>query len=154
MSESSHTSASIQQLVERQARAWENGDAEAIVNDFAEGATFVVPGATFRGRQEIKAAAEDYFANFTSTQVTIKRIIASGNEGAVEWSWSDEDKKTGQKNTADDAIIFELENGKIAYWREYIETTNGEEEWSCPNGYLLGRLYEGIVPLDLKKIKF
>ena len=127
MSGSSQTMlASIQHLVNRQARAWENADVEAIVADFAEDARFVVPGTSFRGKQEIRAAAKDYFANFTNTQVTVKRIIGNDNEGAVEWSWSDQERKTGKKNSADDAIIFELENGKITYWREYIDSQSPE----------------------------
>ena len=30
-------------------------------------------------------------------------------------------KKTGETSRAEDAIIFELEDGKIKYWREYID---------------------------------
>ena len=112
---------SIRQLVKRQARAWENADAATIVADFAEDALFIVPGFRFEGRQAIKQAAEDYFAQFTDTTVTIKRIIVQENEGAVEWIWSDVNKETSQRTDADDAIIFELQNDKITYWREYID---------------------------------
>ncbi len=53
--------------------------------------------------------------------MTIKRIVLSGDEGAVEWTWSETNKKTGKQSQAEDAIIFELEKGKIKYWREYID---------------------------------
>jgi limonene-1,2-epoxide hydrolase len=51
----------------------------------------------------------------------IKRILVKGNEGAVEWSWSEKNRKTGEESQAEDAIVFELEGGKIKYWREYID---------------------------------
>lgn len=111
----------IKQLVERQAKAWESADSDKIIADFAEDSLFIVPGSTFRGKQQIKESAESYFAEFTEIQITIKRIIANGNEGAIEWSWSDKNKKTGKTSQAEDAIVFELEEGKIKYWREYID---------------------------------
>ena len=113
---------SIQQLVERQANAWETADSDKIIADFAEDSLFIVPSSTFRGKQQIKEAAEQYFAEFIDTKVTINQIITNGNKGAVEWSWSDRNKKTGEISQAEDAIIFELEAGKIKYWREYIDT--------------------------------
>ena len=121
VSMSSSPTLSMHQLVKRQAQAWENADAETVVADFAEDALFIAPGYRFEGKQAIKRAAEDYFAHFTDTTITIKRIIAQGNEGAVEWLWSDVNRKTNQRTNADDAIVFELHNGKITYWREYID---------------------------------
>ncbi len=120
-SDSKPIDARIKQLVERQANAWETANPDKIVADFAEDSVFIVPGSTFRGKQEIKKAAEGYFAEYTDTKVKIKRIIANGNEVAVEWSWSERNKETGKNSQAEDAIIFELEEGKIKYWREYID---------------------------------
>lgn len=111
----------IKQLVERQANAWKNGDSDKIIADFVEDCLFIVPGSTFKGKRQIKESAESYFAEFAETQITIKRIIANGTEGAIEWNWSDKNKKTGEITQAEDAIIFELEGGKIKYWREYID---------------------------------
>jgi uncharacterized protein (TIGR02246 family) len=111
----------IKQLVQRQANAWEAADSDKIIADFADDALFIVPGALCRGKEEIKAAAESYFAEFVDTKVTIKRIIVKGDEGAIEWTWSEKNKQTGQTSQAEDAIIFELEQGKIKYWREYID---------------------------------
>jgi uncharacterized protein (TIGR02246 family) len=111
----------VKQIIERQANAWETGDSEKIIADFAEDCLFVAPGSSFRNKQQIKEVAESYFAEFTDTKVTIKRIVLSGDEGAVEWTWSETNKKTGKQSQAEDAIIFELEKGKIKYWREYID---------------------------------
>lgn len=118
----------IRQLIERQAKAWETANSEQIIADFAEDSLFVVPGSTLRGKPEIKQAAESYFKQFTDTQVTIKRLIVSGNEGAIEWDWSEKDKETGKESKAEDAIIFELEGEKIKYWREYIDKESPKEE--------------------------
>lgn len=112
----------IEALVKKQALAWEQGNASSIVEDFAPSATFIAAGHLFQGVDAIAQAAEDYFRQFTDTKVTIKRIIIGGNQGAVEWDWSDRHRQTGKQSAAEDAIIFELQdNGKISYWREYIE---------------------------------
>lgn len=112
----------IEAILKKQALAWEQGDVSSIVEDFDPLATFIAAGYTFQGVEAIQQAAEDYFRQFTDTKVTIKRVIIDGNQGAVEWDWSDRNKKTGQQSEAEDAIIFELQdNGKISYWREYIE---------------------------------
>ncbi len=107
-------------LIQRQARGWENGDAAEIASDFAEDAIFIVDRLTLKGKAEIKAAATDYFKQFRDTKVTIKRVIIEGDKGALEWDWRDRHRQTGQVSYAEDAIIWELANGKIVYWREYI----------------------------------
>ncbi len=112
----------IKQIVERQANAWATADSEKIIEDFTDDCVFVVPGFIFKGKKQIKDMAENYFAGYTDVMVTIKRIIENGDEVAVEWSWSDTNRKTGKKAHAEDAIVFELEGGKIKYWREYIDT--------------------------------
>lgn len=111
----------IQKLVERQAQAWENANSEAIIADFAENGVFIAPGISLKGKEDIKKAAEDYFKGFTDTKIKITRIFGKGKEGAMEWTWSDKNKKTGEKSQLEDAIIFELEDGKIIYWREYFD---------------------------------
>ena len=112
----------IQDMVKKQALAWEQKDVFSIVDDFAPNATFIAGGFTFQGKKAIQKAAEDYFQQFTDIKVTIKRIIIDDYQGAVEWDWSDSNRKTGQISEAEDAIIFELQDdGQISYWREYIE---------------------------------
>ncbi|HEY9609540.1 MAG TPA: SgcJ/EcaC family oxidoreductase [Allocoleopsis sp.] len=116
----------IQQLVARQAKAWETADSNKVIADFADNCLFVVPGSKFKSKQEIKEAADSYFGNFTDIQVTIKRIIWKGSEGAIEWAWSEKDRETGKESQAEDAIIFELEGSQIKYWREYIDKESNQ----------------------------
>ncbi|MFM2315422.1 MAG: hypothetical protein RLZZ04_4700 [Cyanobacteriota bacterium] len=111
----------VQELIVRQAQAWEDQDAQAIADDFAENAVFIAAGFKFVGKEQVRKAAQDYFQQFHHTSVEIKRTIIDGDRGAVEWDWRDQNRKTGKSGWAEDAIIFELANGKIIYWREYIE---------------------------------
>ena len=121
VAEAVSTKEEISQMVRRQAQAWEEQDVMAITNDFAEDAIFIAAGFRFEGKQRIQQAAKDYFNQFHDTSVEIERIIIDGDRGAVQWDWSDRNRQSGQEGFAEDAIIFELENGKIVYWREYIE---------------------------------
>ncbi|VEP14195.1 conserved hypothetical protein [Hyella patelloides LEGE 07179] len=115
-----------QAMVQRQAEAWETGNVSGIVNDFAPNAVFIAGGFKFQGVEAIEKAATDYFRQFTDTKVTIKRIILSDTQGAVEWDWSDRNIQSDTISRAEDAIIFELQDdGKIIYWREYIEKVSG-----------------------------
>ena len=64
-------------------------------------------------------------------------MIIEDNQGAVEWDWSDRNKKTGQQSEAEDAIIFELQDdGKISYWREYIEKKDNLAVFKTGSNYL------------------
>ena len=121
MSQSLLSREQVEEMVIRQARAWENQDAKAIADDFAEDALFVAAGFRFEGQQGIEQAALDYFKDFHQTKVEIKRMIIEDNKGAVEWDWRDRNRKTNEEGFAEDAIVFELAEGKIVYWREYIE---------------------------------
>ena len=111
----------VEAIIRRQARAWENGKVETIVADFADDGLFIAAGKQFNGQEAIKTAAEDYFRQFTATKVKIKRIIVEDDSGSVEWDWSDRNRQTSVSGYGEDAIIFQLKNHKIVYWREYIE---------------------------------
>jgi uncharacterized protein (TIGR02246 family) len=117
-----NSSLAIESIVARQAKAWETGDTLGIVRDFAPNALFIAGDYTFEGIEAIEQAANDYFRQFSETKITIKRVIREDNQGAVEWIWSDRNMQTGKVARAEDAIIFELQaDGKIIYWREYIQ---------------------------------
>lgn len=124
ISMSSNLSSEVSSLIQRQAEAWQQAQVDQIIADFAEDAVFIVPGSTINGRDAIARAAEKYFDQYQNTQVEIHRIIYDHPYGAVQWSWRDVERQTGKKNYAEDAIIFELDNQQIVYWREYIEPQN------------------------------
>jgi uncharacterized protein (TIGR02246 family) len=118
------TIATVASLIERQARAWERADPEAIVADFAQDGLFISPGGRWQGREAIRRAAADFFAQAIDIRVTITRLLVDGELGAVEWTWSEHRLKSGQRHTAEDAIIFQIRDDKIVYWREYFDTAN------------------------------
>lgn len=108
-------------LVERQARAWESADPDAIAADFAQDGVLISPGGRWRGPEEIRAAARGFFAGADSVEIEITRVLVDGEEGAVEWTWNETPGSTGRRRRAEDAIVFEVRGGKISYWREYFD---------------------------------
>lgn len=118
------TKEQITTIIYRQAKAWEQQNAQAIANDFAEEAIFIAAGFKYEGKQQIVKAAQDYFQQFVNTQIKIQRIIIDGEQGAIEWDWCDQERQTGHTNYAQDAIILKIKESKIIYWREYIEKKN------------------------------
>ncbi len=110
-------------LVERQARAWERADIDAIVADFAPDGVLCSPGGRWQGPEEVRAAAAAFFAEATDIRVTVTRALLDGDQGAAEWTWSEVGCHDGRRREADDAIIFVLGgDDKIRYWREYFDT--------------------------------
>ncbi len=112
----------ITELIHRQARAWEQADPQAIVADFTPDGVLISPGGRWQGHAALREAAQSFFAGASSIKVAITRILVDGDQGAVEWTWSETRKATGQRHSMDDAIIFSVRDGKITYWREYIDT--------------------------------
>jgi uncharacterized protein (TIGR02246 family) len=111
-----------QALVERQARAWERADLQAIGADYAPDACFISPGGTWWGPDAIRAAAAAFFEASTEVQVTITRIVFDEAHGAVEWTWSETRRVDGRRFSVEDAIIFGVRGDQIVDWREYFDT--------------------------------
>jgi uncharacterized protein (TIGR02246 family) len=111
----------IEALIERQARAWEEGNLDAIVADFAPDAIFCSPGGRWQGREEIRAAATAFLATVSAVKVEITRILVDGEHGAVEWRWCETALAVQTPHTMEDAIIFTLHDRQIVYWREYFD---------------------------------
>ena len=110
------------EFVERQARAWERADVEAIVNEFAEDGALISPGGRWQGHEAVRSTVSSFFAEASDVQITITRVVADGDQGALEWTWSETRLSDGSRRTAEDGIIFELCDGRIVYWREYFDT--------------------------------
>ena len=112
-------------LVERQAKAWEAQDIEAVLTDFASNGVLSSPGGRWQGHDAIREAARLFFAGVSDVQVDVTRVLldAGGTQGAAEGTWS-ETRADGSRHMAEDAIIFELPQGKIVTWREYFDTAS------------------------------
>ncbi len=114
----------VRALVERQARAWEQGNVDACVADFAADALFMSPGGRWQGHTEIRAVITAFFTTASDVKVEITRVMLDGQQGAIEWTWSEVRQSDGKRHMAEDAIIFELQDDKIVYWREYFDTAH------------------------------
>lgn len=112
----------LRAIADRQARAWSASDVDAILADFAEDARFVVPGQVVQGKAQIRDFVSQHFADYSHIEIAIRRVIGQGKQASIEWQWQEQHRATGDRSQADDAIIFQLKNGKIVYWREYIDT--------------------------------
>lgn len=108
------------------AAAWTGRDVAAIAELFADDALFITPGGALRGRDAIASAAAAFFAFAGDVAVTITRALADGDQGAIEWTWREADAATGVRRTTEDAIVFELRDGKVIYWREYFDPAQTE----------------------------
>ncbi len=113
-------------LVERQARAWEQMDLEAILADFAPDGVLISPGGRWQGYAALRKGIASFFAASGDIKIAITRVLVDGDQGAVEWTWSETKKATGRRHTVEDAIIFGTRDGKIVYWREYFNTAQSE----------------------------
>jgi ketosteroid isomerase-like protein len=110
------------QLVERQARAWEKQDFTLAASDWLPTAVLMSPEGNTPAPQ-MPASMKDYFKDFSNLHVTIKNVFASpdGKKLAVEWDWAITRRKDGKRGVSHDAIIVDLQGGKIASWREYYD---------------------------------
>ena len=114
--------AAARQLVERQARAWERQDFTLAASDWLPTAVLMSPEGNTPAPQ-MPASMKDYFKDFTDLHVTIKNVFLSpdGKKLASEWDWAITRKKDGKRGISHDAIIVDLQGGKIASWREYYD---------------------------------
>lgn len=112
----------VQAMVARQARAWEDGNLDAIVADFAHDGVLHSPGGRWQGQEAIRAAAANFLTLYEDVRVEITRVLLQGDEGAVEWTWNETRRSDGLRTSTEDGIIFTLRDGKILRWREYFDT--------------------------------
>jgi uncharacterized protein (TIGR02246 family) len=115
----------VDDLVDRQAKAWESKDIETALFDYAPDGVLISPGGRWQGHDAIRDAARLFFKGVRDVQVHVTRVLWDdlGGQGAAEWTWT-ETRIDGSRHTAEDAIIFELKDGKILTWREYFDTAN------------------------------
>jgi uncharacterized protein (TIGR02246 family) len=112
----------IRSTIELARKAWIDRDADALAELFTEDGTLIVPGQRWQGQTRIRSQIAKFARDYTDVSITIERIIIDGDRAAVEWHYEDTEKATGKRNRSDDAIVLEVQNGRISYWREYFDT--------------------------------
>lgn len=116
------------QLVDRQARAWEKQDFNLAASDWLPNAVLISPeGKVAAG--EMPRSMQDYFKDFSDLHVTVRNVFVSadGKKLAIEWDWAVNRRRDGQRGISHDAIIVDLDGGKIASWREYYDPASSVE---------------------------
>ncbi len=108
----------VRALVERQARAWERAGSR---RRFCPDGVLISPGGRWQGHEALRRAAESFFAASGDVAVQVTRVLCNGDQGTAEWSWSETSRADGRRHVAQDAVVFELRDGKIVYWREYFD---------------------------------
>jgi|DewCreStandDraft_1066081.scaffolds.fasta_scaffold00179_86 steroid delta-isomerase-like uncharacterized protein len=111
------------QFIYRHAALWERGDLDAVLADYHHDALVIVPtGHVLKGREAIAASLADFFARFQDVELRPQKIMALGDELAVEWIFACTDRATGRRGRVRGAAFISLRDGKIARWREYWDT--------------------------------
>ncbi len=109
------------EIAQRMAAAWLNADVAGILSLFAEEGVFITPGGRAQGHAAIAALASGFFAANYVVAIEIRRVLADGDHAAIEWVWSEASRATNERRDMEDAIVFELRDGLIIYWREYFD---------------------------------
>jgi uncharacterized protein (TIGR02246 family) len=106
----------------RRARAWTEQDLEVIMADYAPDIVYITPTGRISGTAQLRQNNTRYFQEYTDIQVDLTRLIVDGEQGALEWTWSETRVADGLRRSVEDAIVFIIRDRKIVYWREYFDT--------------------------------
>jgi uncharacterized protein (TIGR02246 family) len=106
----------------RRARAWTEQDLEVIMADYAPDIVYITPTGRISGTAQLRQNNTRYFQEYTDIQVDLTRLIVDGEQGALEWTWSETRVADGLRRSVEDAIVFVIRDRKIVYWREYFDT--------------------------------
>jgi uncharacterized protein (TIGR02246 family) len=69
-----HDVAAIKGILESHYEAWDAGDADAFVTDYAEDATVIMPGIYRKSREEVRQNMADGFASFLKDSTAIDKL--------------------------------------------------------------------------------
>jgi len=118
----------VREVVLRQMRAWEAGDFDLAAGDWHPDGVLVSPGGTWRVG-ELRAEMAKLHAHYRDLRVNVKNLFTSpdGTKLALEWDWTLTRRKDGARGTTPDAIIADLDGGKIVSWREYFDLSGSVE---------------------------
>ena len=132
----------IRAIVELAKNAWIARDADALAQLFTPNGELIVPGQRWQGQAKIRSEVAKFAQQYTDVKITIHRMIVEDNSrsvrvgeasacaerlcqrAAVEWHYEDTETATGKHNQVDDAIVIEVQNGQISYWREYFDASS------------------------------
>jgi uncharacterized protein (TIGR02246 family) len=116
---------SVAEMVQQMADAMMRQDDDAVVSFFADDAVMIAPSGRFVGKQAIYDAGHGFNQAYTNIIIKIKEVICcemnGATKGVVEWSFAETRRSDGWTHVMEDAIVFEIRNGQVSYWREYFD---------------------------------
>jgi limonene-1,2-epoxide hydrolase len=101
---------------------WTEKNLDAIMADYAPDIVYITPFGRIESLAQLRANNERYLREYTDISVDLTRLIIDGDQGALEWTWSETRVADAVRRSIDDAIVFVIRNRKIVYWREYFDT--------------------------------
>jgi limonene-1,2-epoxide hydrolase len=101
---------------------WAHQDLDAIMADYAPDIVYMTPFGRIESLAQLRANNERYLQEYADIRVDLTRLIVDGDQGALEWTWSETRVADGIRRSVDDAIVFVIRDRKIVYWREYFDT--------------------------------
>ena len=113
-------SKAAENLIRLHAKAWETGDYELFNSIMHKDLVFAYPGRRLNKTEALKDFL-DYNSSFKETKIYVNKIIADGDDFAVEWQFASTNKKTGNRTAVSDAIIGRIKDKKITVWKEYLD---------------------------------
>ena len=124
----SDVSDTLRALVERQARSWEDNNFGLAADDWHAEGVLVSPGGRWRA-DELKEEMAKFHRAYNDLEVNVKNLFATPDSSklAVEWDWTVTRRADGVRGTTPDAIIADLQDGKILSWREYFDLSGSVE---------------------------
>lgn len=109
--------------------AYKRGDIDAILNGLTEDVTWEMPGPPHvpaAGRRFGPGQVEDFFGTLRTTidrlVVEPREFIAQGDKVAVIGHSAGRAKSTGREYVTDFVMVFTMRGGKVAEFREYLDT--------------------------------
>jgi ketosteroid isomerase-like protein len=106
----------------RRARYWSEKNIDGIMADYHPDVDYIFPMGRFKGTEQLWINNQRYLEEYTDIDVNLTRLIVDGEQGALEWTWSETRVADGKRRSVDDAIVFVIRDRKIVYWREYFDT--------------------------------
>ena len=107
-------------LIQRFCAAWASADIPKIVDFFTDEAVYHnMPIQPVQGKDAIKGLIEQFMAPFERAKFEITHIVADGDVVLTERV----DRFFGSGKTVELLLmgIFEIQDGKIAAWRDYFD---------------------------------
>ncbi len=110
----------VEQLITRQAHAWESGEEAAFLDTLHADVVFAYPGKRL-DRAGVLQIFRAWKRDFGDTRMTVFRTVIDGRRFAIEYTFATTNHASGTRTAAGTVAIGEVKDGKILVWKEYLD---------------------------------